>query len=385
MVSASLSFDLATALSKKHEVAVISPTPSRPMGYNFLGVPQPNYPFRHLVLKSYTHPKSAILGRFRESYSFGKACAKYISENHNDIDVIYLNTWPLFGQYFAIKAASKFNIPTILHIQDIYPEAFTQKLPIFKGFANNLLFPLERFITSRSHHIATISHGMKKLLRETRIIPEQKISVVFNWQDETKFISESASTIPAYDNPSITFMFLGSLGPVANITNLIDAFTLAGLENGKLIIAGEGSEKTMLQKRAKDLKCNTIEFINAPSSEAGKIQSTASVLLLSLKKGAAGLALPSKLSAYMFSAKPIIASVDADSDTANAIRDAGCGWVVEPENPAALASRMQQVSSMPTEDLVQMGLNGRDYALQHYSKQANLSKLVSIIEATANT
>lgn len=85
----------------------------------------------------------------------------------------------------------------------------------------------------------------------------------------------------------------------------------------------------------------------------------------------------------MFSAKPIIATVDQDSDTAHTIREAGCGWVIEPENPAALAAMMQTVLAMPKEELNAMGLKGRNYALEHFSKHSNLLKLVSIIEEVA--
>jgi len=385
LVSATLSFDLALALSAHHDVTVLSPEPSRPMGYAFSGYSKEKYPFKHNTIKSYTHPKSAFIGRFRESYSLGKACAKYINAHPKAIDVIYMNTWPLFGQYFAIKAAKKWNIPTVLHIQDIYPEAFTQKLQApLKSIANTILFPIERYITANTTSIVTISLGMKNLLIPTRKLTSSKIEVVYNWQDETKFLVEDENAINITDKALTHFMFLGSLGPVANIDSLIKAFAKLKGENVKLTIAGEGSEKSKLQRLVQDLKENRVHFVQAPASEAGMIQATSDVLLLSLKKGAAGLALPSKLPAYMFSAKPIIATVDHDSVTANAIREAGCGWVIEPENPASLATLMQQITSMPQEELAQLGLNGRAYALQYFSKQANLSKLVSIIEATAN-
>ena len=65
------------------------------------------------------------------------------------------------------------------------------------------------------------------------------------------------------------------------------------------------------------------------------------VLLLSLKKGVAKTALPSKLTAYMLSAKPIIASVDEDSGTADIIKSNKCGWVVEAENEIKLIECMK--------------------------------------------
>lgn len=378
VVSASLSFDLAIALSKKNEVTVISPAPSRPMRYDFLSVSQPNYPFKHLVINSYTHPKSAIIGRFRESYSFGKACAKYISNNRNEIDIIYLNTWPLFGQYFAIRAASKFNIPSVLHVQDIYPESLIQKIPVFKHLFYKILLPIDKFTTQNSSKVITISNGMRNLLIRTRLLKSDGVNIIFNWQDESKFKFKESDVIN--EQQTFTFMFLGSLGPVAAVDGLIKAFANDLLINCSLVVAGGGSEKESLMTLAKQFPKANIQFVDADSSKVAEIQSKSTVLLLSLKKGAAKLALPSKLPAYMFSAKPIIATVDIDSDTANAIREAKCGWVIEPENPSELADLMQKVSLMPMDELERMGMKGREYALKHFSKQANLPKLVSIIE-----
>ena len=48
-------------------------------------------------------------------------------------------------------------------------------------------------------------------------------------------------------------------------------------------------------------------------------------------------ALPSKLTAYMFSGKPIIASIDLDSEVSEIIQKNNCGFVVEPENKNKLS------------------------------------------------
>jgi len=384
VVSANISFDLALALSEENLVTVLHPRPTRPMGYDFTNSANVQYPFKHKKLKSYTHPKSTFIGRFRESYSFGKACDKYIATHHNEIDTIYMNTWPLFGQYFVIKAAKRHGIPAVLHIQDIYPEAFTQKLPCFiKGITYEVLFHIERFVTAKSTRIVTISKGMKNLLVSTRNIQPDKIEVVYNWQDETKFIDIEKDEPNKSTEAFTHFMFLGSLGPVANIDNLITAFSRLNTKKVRLTIAGEGSDKIKLKKLVKNLNESRIEFVSAPASKAGSIQSDATILLLSLKKGAAGLALPSKLPAYMFSGKPIIATVDDDSDTAHAIREAGCGWVIEPENPDALAAQMQKSIEMAATELEVIGRKGREYAMTHFSKKANLMKLAATIEETA--
>ncbi|GAB1474504.1 hypothetical protein MASR2M69_19450 [Bacteroidota bacterium] len=171
--------------------------------------------------------------------------------------------------------------------------------------------------------MVTVSKGMNDYLFRTRKVSNNKIHIVYNWQDEKRFLETNANL---QANNNFTFTFLGSLSPSASIDTVINAFIKSDLQNARLVIAGAGSEKGKLVKIAK-VSSKKIEFIDSPAERAGKIQSESDVLILSLKKGVGKYALPSKLSAYMFSAKPIIGSVDVESDIANVILESGCGWV----------------------------------------------------------
>ena len=90
-------------------------------------------------------------------------------------------------------------------------------------------------------------------------------------------------------------------------------------------------------------------------------------------------ATPSKLTAYMLSGRPIIASVDFDSDCANIIKEAGCGLVVEPDNEIALSNAIHELSQKSVEELNEMGKAAFDYAVEHLSKERNLSILTNLI------
>ena len=85
VVSAKLSEDLAHELSKTNTVTVISPKPTRPFGFK-LNEKDINKSYTLINLDSYTCPESNVYGRFKESYSFGLACSKYIKENRDNND-----------------------------------------------------------------------------------------------------------------------------------------------------------------------------------------------------------------------------------------------------------------------------------------------------------
>lgn len=379
VVSSKLSLDIAQSLSKNHSVTVISPFPSRPFGFHFNKVSS-NQGFKHIKLDSYVCAQSRILGRLKESYSFGKYTQRYIRDNFEKIDVIYANTWPLLAQFFTVRVAKKFNIPVIIHLHDIYPESLSNKIPILKTLLNFILLPIDKFVLNNATKVISISNNMKNYLIKTRKIVKEKIFTVQNWQDENDFVKYSGSSKSDIirDRP-LTFMYLGNIGPVAGVDLLLEAFFKADLKNSRLIIAGSGSMKGLLKKNAFELKLDTIEFWDVPEGKVPEIQSQADVMLLPIKKGAAYTSIPSKLSAYMFSKKPIIACVDEGSDTELAINLSECGWVLPAENIEALVLKMKEISIISKTKLIKKGKNGFDYALMNLSKKNNLSKLTKQI------
>jgi glycosyltransferase involved in cell wall biosynthesis len=377
VVSALLSRDIAEALSSKHEVVVLCPEPSRPEGFVFNKKTEPlNYRIRYLG--SFICPSSNLFGRFRESYSFGKYCSEFIRKNFTDIDCIYINSWPLVSQYLIIKAAKRLGIPCVIHIQDIYPESLISKLPkVSRKLLFQLLLPIDNFILKNATKILGISENMISYLSKTRNVERSKFQLIRNWQEDEKFLDYA----PVQNGQKhFTFMYAGSISPSAGVEQLIFGFHKANLKNSKLLIAGNGSEKKTCQEIADKLNNHNIEFLEVVPDKVAEMQSKADVLLLPLRKGISITATPSKLTAYLFSAKPVIACVETESDVANILNEAGCGFVVEPENIDAIALIMKKTYGMEKSQLEKMGHNGKNYAVLNLSRKANLPKVLKIIK-----
>ncbi len=373
-ISAKISYDIAEELSKNNSVTVICPSPSRPLGFKFPDR-EDNSSFNVYVLDSYTCPESKLFGRFWESISFGWKSKEFIKQNSKKIDAIYMNAWPLFGQFLILRTAMKHHIKVICHVQDIYPESLSVKFPLITPIINWLLIPLDRAVLSMATKIIAISEKMKTQLMATRRLSDEKIEVIRNWQDENSFRKYNLKST----NKKFTFMYLGNISPAAGIELLIHAFHHADLQNSQLIIAGSGSDLINCKKIVNDYEDISICFMDAPSHLVPNIQSKCDVLLLPLKKGIGLTASPSKLPAYMFSQKPIIACVDKDSDTADTIYSAKCGWVSPPEDKDSLIQIMRMVIDLPYNELQQKGKNGFVFGLENFSKINNLRKLANII------
>ncbi|WP_162200402.1 glycosyltransferase family 4 protein [Kordia jejudonensis] len=374
VVSATISLDLANYLAKDNTVTVISPKPTRPEGYNFEDNPvDKNRQFKHVVVDSYTSPKSKILPRFYESYSLGKHIVKYIKKNKENIDVVYINSWPLASQYLIVKVCKKLNIETVVHIQDIYPETLINKLPALKSLFYKLLLPLDIYILKNARTVVTISSGMKKHLVATRRLEEKNIKIVYNWQNTKKAAAASI------ENELFTFVYLGSLSPSAQIESIIEGFGALNSSKAQLIIAGSGSDDEKLKKIAENYPEANITFTLAPSDKVAEIQAKADVLVLSLREGVGKIALPSKLVSYMFSKKPVLAIVESDCDIEKIILDADCGWVVQQNQQEAIKNKMAELITTDQKILLEKGARSEIYAAQNLSREVNLEKLSKII------
>lgn len=383
VVSARLQTDLAMKLSENYQVTVLRPHPTRPKGFAFADYDYASLPFQVIEFDSYTCPASSPLGRMCESISHGRWCANYIRQHHKEIDFVYNDSWHLFGVSLVAKVACKYKIPYITPVQDVYPESLASKLPDIqwlKRMVMQVLSPLDHYVLSHAVCVQTNSEKMAAYLSDSRQIDRKKFVVVRNWQDEKPFLDYAKNRRVEPEDRPFTFMYVGNVGPLAGIDVLFEAFAQAGLKDARLVIAGSGPAKEDLQRKAQRYAC-TIEFWDVPAGMVPETQAKADVLMLPVKKGFARYSVPSKLIAYLFSAKPVIASVDKDSDTAECVEKSGAGWLAEPEDVSNIAKVMREAFIASDANRIKMGECGREYAMRVFTKEKNLSVLSQAIEA----
>ncbi|MEO8425613.1 MAG: glycosyltransferase family 4 protein [Verrucomicrobiota bacterium] len=397
LVAGRMCHDLASFLVEEgHAVHVLCPFPSRPLGVDHPGFESRNKVDRRsesgvtvVRLPSYTAPQSSLFPRLRESIGFGRHAARFLQGQLRDSDVVYDLNWPLLGQAMVSRTAVKMNVPLVTSIFDIYPESLLEKLPrSIRFLLAGPLRGIDRRTVRRAKRVVVISENMKQVYCKSRGIPLERLVIVPTWQDERPFwplpSRSSASIRYGVATDIFTFIYLGNLGAVAGVGSLIQAFHRADLPRAQLLIIGEGSRKAASQSLAGELGCKNVRFISDPEvNNVPLLQSLADVCLLPVKRGAAFSSIPSKLAAYQFSAKPVLAAVDSGSDTARAVNESKGGWVGEPENVNWIANQMKIVSQIPPAQLHQMGLHGRAYGLENYSRAKWVEVLSDVILGVA--
>ena len=332
---------------------------------------------------SFTTAESRLWPRMRESWSFGCCAAGAISKSAG-ADIIYDVVWPMFAQAWVGFAAGKGGIPQVSHIMDIYPESAYSKVPRWVQLGTRRpLLALDRANALRARKLIVISENMRKVYEETRGIPPRRLEVVHTWQDESMFraLPERESALRRYNlRPDLfTFLYLGNIGPVAGVDDLIRSFARASLHDSQFLIIGEGPQKHACMQLASQTGAN-VRFLSDPDvANVPLLHGLADVCLLPMKNGTVCSSCPSKLAGYMLSGKPVLASVDEKSDSASLVRKAECGWVLRTGDIEAIAVKMRELRSLDYRELAAVGARGRSYAMEHLSKRNGLKRLVSII------
>lgn len=93
VTSAFLNYDLAHELAKEYDVTVLRPHPTRAIGATFDSSEVEDKSFRTVLIDSYTHPESELIGRFKEAIDFSKKAVEYIKAHKDEIDFVYNDGW----------------------------------------------------------------------------------------------------------------------------------------------------------------------------------------------------------------------------------------------------------------------------------------------------
>lgn len=383
VTSALMTYDIAKKLAETYNVTVLRPCPTRPIGAHFEKKESPKETFETIMVDSFTCPESHLIGRMKESISFSKECIKYIKAHKKEIDFIYNGAWQLFGVYIVARIAVRFKIPYIVTIQDIYPESLLtgHHYPkVVEKFVKLFFLTMDKYYTAHAVKVRTISDEMADYMSQTRRLPRNHYVVMNNWQNDEDF-----ENLPQKEaKKKIVFAYVGSINVHANVYLIIKAFHEAKLDDAELQIYGGGNRKEQCQELVQNLGNKNISFGQVSREEVPAIQAQADVTVFALPKGNGGICLPSKMTSYMLSGKPILASIDKGSTAERYIKQAHCGIAIEPDNLESLIEGFRSFSKMEKDKLEQMSKNSRKFAEENLTRKANLPKVIEVIENAIN-
>jgi putative colanic acid biosynthesis glycosyltransferase WcaI len=134
------------------------------------------------------------------------------------------------------------------------------------------------------------------------------------------------------------------------------------------VIVGQGEERNLIETEIARKKLTNVRLLPLqPKDTLCQMYAAADLLVLNQKAAVKDAVIPSKLLTYMAAGRPVLAAVNADSETAHLVQTAKCGLIVSPEDAAALARGAASLRANPSLSET-MGANGRSYVDHNFTK-----------------
>jgi colanic acid biosynthesis glycosyl transferase WcaI len=395
VVSSLTSAQIAEALQVRgHHITVITAFPNRPAGRLYPGFSRRLYRRQRdtaglEVVRCFAtlSPDSRMLGRFLENISFGLTSG-WAALTAKRPDVIYANTWAIFATGIMAMVARLRRVPLVISVQDIYPESLIAQQRIRPdGWLARGMRWVDRRIAHSCAAVIVISPSFERAYRIERKVTPARLHLIPNWVDarlidaEEDTANDFRSRLGIPDAALVAF-YGGNIGVAAGVETVIESFRdLLDVPDLYLIIAGEGSNLGECQKLAHALAHPHIRFHSPwPKEETSQALGAADILILPTRGSQSLSSVPSKLITYMLAARPVIALALPQSDLAEVIEQAHCGWIVPPDRPVELSRKIREVGALLASDRVKYGQRGRDYALRIFTGEVCLPKIIRILE-----
>ncbi len=337
------------------------------------------------VIRAYTYQalhKSFVHRVF--SFASFMISSFYAGLRVKNVDLVWGTSPPIFQGITAWLLARLKRVPLLFEVRDLWPD-FAIAVGVLK---NPLLIRmsrwLERFLYRHADRVMVNSPGYVAHVAQ---ISDKLVELVPNGSDPEMFDpTDKGTTFRSANHLENNFVVLyagahgmsNDLGVVLEAARILQEETVTSKVT--VTFLGDGKEKPALQKQAEAMNLTNVLFL-PPTPKTGMATALAGAdACLAILKPIEEYktTYPNKVFDYMAAGRPVILVIDGV--IREVVEAAGCGIFVQPGDPSALAQAVQELAADPARAR-KMGLVGRRYLEEHFSRSAVAEKLVLIMEA----
>lgn len=320
--------------------------------------------------------KPNMLGRSRFEYSFWRNAKRELRKlNLHEFDLV-ISVIPLVSAaVIATRVAKRFKMPSILIIQDLVSAATLQSGIPGTKFLNPLVRRIENHLIKSSTRVILVSEEMLHSVSNNRK-STPKFRIIHNY---TTLIIEHEAFETNHQSHEDKFLVLhtGNIGFKQNLENVVVAAELLKDDNSILFqIVGHGNQEDRIKALIKDMANIEVRpFVSL--AEYPKLLSSADILLVNERASLVEMCLPSKLTSYLVSGRPILAAVGPRSATRRFLE--GKARITSADSPEDLVSEIRNLKANP-KLREELGDLGRKFAIEELSASAARLKYLELIE-----
>ncbi len=304
-----------------------------------------------------------------------------------NIDCIYLESTPPIQGLLGVLLKKIKKIPFVYCLQDIFPDSLVGTKLAKKG---SIVWKIGRLIEDTTYKhadkIIVISEDFKNNIIK-KGVPEEKISVIYNWvdQDAVKYVSRNHNKLFDKYNLNRNIFYLeysGNIGLTQNMDMLLDVMKDLKTSHPDihLLIVGEGAYKTNVESQIKENKLTNVDLIPfQPYELISEVFSLGDVGLVISKPEVGSNSVPSKTWSIMSASRPVLANFD-ENELKDIINQNECGIFTKAGDKEAFKEAIIRLYN--NRELGETyGKNGRNFILNNLTREIGTQKYVDTIKS----
>jgi glycosyltransferase involved in cell wall biosynthesis len=218
-----------------------------------------------------------------------------------DVNMMFISSTPPIQGAMAALIKKVRGFPIVYNLQDIFPDSLVSTGLTKKGsFLWKIGRIIEDFTYRNADKIVVISEDFKKNIM-AKGVPEDKITVIYNWVEEDKVFPVSRDENKLFNELGLEkFLFYvvyaGNLGYAQNIRVLIDAASLlSDYKDVQFVIFGQKNKINEYNEIINRLNLNNVKLFHLQDySRVSSVYSLGDIDIVSCKAGFGGVGVPSK-------------------------------------------------------------------------------------------
>lgn len=327
------------------------------------------------------YPKNMCPQRIWAHHVAAKRVSEYFNEHH-DYDLIYCQIPPNDVAREIGKAAHKFNIPFVVDVNDLWPEAFRVAfdVPVLSDILFAPFYRQAKAVYQMADAVVGTSDEYRERgLRDARTgIPSETVYVGNQLCEFDAGVTAHALQIdkPAGD---IWVSYAGTLSACYDLETLVKAMTLVQKTHpeAKLQILGDGSERDNLKAAAHSSGAEVVFHGYLPYSQMAAWLSKSDITINSLVEKAAQ-SIVTKIGDYLAAGKPMVNTSCSKEFRAKVEAD-GFGVNVKPGDAEGMAGVLVDLIEDP-QRRSRMGERARAIAEEQFDRPHSYLKTVRLIK-----
>ena len=326
-------------------------------------------------LSHHVPPDLTWVGRAAMELTFG---LQLLTTRWGGPEVVVCVTPPLLAVAMAaVRARLTWRRPAVgILVHDLYSRGVAETAAV-SGLSARAVGVVESAAIRRADGVAVIHAGFTTELADHLGVDVERIREIRNWNHvDPPDPSASAAFRNAHGwgADEVVVLHAGNMGYKQGLENVITAAELAArsASRARFVLLGDGNQRVSLEAAGAGVR--TLEFLPpVGEDEFPAALGAADVLLVNERPGVAQMAVPSKLTSYFRSGKPILAATDAAGFTAGELAASGAGVCVPADRPDLLLSEALRLGTDRALG-AQLGEAGRRYCAALLSEEAALDR-----------